>query len=74
MEVTIGIQNQPRELAFETTLAADEIAAALKGALEKGGLLELSDVKGQRFLVPTATIGYVEVGPEETRRVGFGSL
>ena len=74
MEVTIGVQNQPRELTFETALTADEISAALKGAIEKSEVLELADTRGRRFLVPAATIGYVEVGPEETRRVGFGSL
>ncbi|PZR54990.1 DUF3107 domain-containing protein [Xylanimonas oleitrophica] len=74
MEVTIGVQNLPRELALETDLTADEVAAALKKALADGGILELTDTRGRRVVVPAATIGYVEVGPEETRRVGFGSL
>ena len=74
MEITIGVQNLPRELAVETDLTADQVAETLKKALADGGVLELTDTRGRRVLVPTATIGYVEVGPEETRRVGFGSL
>ena len=74
MEVTIGVQNLPRELALETDLTADQVTEVLKKALADGGVLELTDTRGRRVLVPTATIGYVEVGPEETRRVGFGSL
>ena len=74
MEVTIGVQNLPRELAVETNLTADEVSATLKKALADGGVLELTDTRGRRIIVPTSTIGYVEVGPEETRRVGFGSL
>lgn len=74
MEITIGVQNLPRELSVDTDLTADQVTATLKKALADGGILELTDTRGRRVLVPTATIGYVEVGPEETRRVGFGSL
>ncbi|ACZ29814.1 hypothetical protein Xcel_0776 [Xylanimonas cellulosilytica DSM 15894] len=74
MEITIGVQNLPRELSVDTDLTADQVAETLKKALADGGVLELTDARGRRVLVPTATIGYVEVGPEETRRVGFGSL
>ncbi|MCL1869735.1 MAG: DUF3107 domain-containing protein [Promicromonosporaceae bacterium] len=74
MEVTIGVQNLPRELAIETDLTAEQVAETLRKALADGGVLELTDTRGRRVYVPTSTIGYVEVGPEETRRVGFGSL
>jgi hypothetical protein len=74
VEITIGVQNMARELSIEADLTAEQVAAALKDALSNDGLLELSDSRGRRILVPTKTIGYIEVGPEETRRVGFGSL
>jgi hypothetical protein len=75
VEITIGVQNLPRELSVETDLTADQVGEILKKALgDDDGVLELTDTRGRRVLVPTATIGYVEVGPEETRRVGFGSL
>jgi len=31
------------------------------------------DQKGARFVVPTTRISYVEIGPSDTRRVGFTS-
>jgi len=34
-------------------------------------VLELSDEKGSIILIPTSSIAYVEIGAEETRRVGF---
>lgn len=73
MEVTIGVQNLPRELTIETDLTADAVATAVQKALA-GNALELTDTRGRRLIVPTATIGYVEIGSEEQRRVGFGSL
>ena len=33
--------------------------------------VSLADDKGKRYLVPTSGIAYVELGSEESRRVGF---
>ena len=72
MDVRIGIQNSPRELMFESSQSANEIESAVASAIEAGSkLLKLKDTKGRLFLVPVASIGYVECGAEETRRVGF---
>ncbi|MBE7700796.1 DUF3107 domain-containing protein [Oerskovia sp. Sa1BUA8] len=74
MEVTIGVQNLARELVVETDETKDAVAAAVSAALAGGPALELLDSRGRRVIVPTASIGYVEIGTEEQRRVGFGSL
>lgn len=74
MDITIGVQNQPRELVVESDQTSDEVAGLVTAALDGGTILELRDVRGRRILVPTAALGYVEIGSEETRRVGFGSL
>ena len=75
MEVTIGVQNLPRELVIEVdSEQASRLTVDLSEALAKGGLLELRDTKGRTVVVPASAIGYVEVGSEEVRRVGFGSL
>jgi hypothetical protein len=34
-------------------------------------LIKLVDNKGKLFLVPLDALGYIEVGAEEIRRVGF---
>ncbi|MBL0884804.1 DUF3107 domain-containing protein [Myceligenerans indicum] len=73
MEVTIGVQHLPREVVVETEEAADAVATAVRKALPDG-VLELTDARGRRVVVPARHIGYVEIGTEEQRKVGFGSL
>ncbi|WP_298456020.1 DUF3107 domain-containing protein [uncultured Cellulomonas sp.] len=74
MDITIGVQNQARELVIESDQTSEEIVGIVSAALEGKPLLELRDTRGRRVLVPTASIGYVEIGSEEKSRVGFGSL
>ncbi|WNB86121.1 DUF3107 domain-containing protein [Cellulomonas sp. ATA003] len=74
MDITIGVQNQPRELVIESDQTSDEVAQLVAAALDGKPVLELRDTRGRRVMVPTASIGYVEIGTEETRRVGFGTL
>lgn len=72
MEIRIGIVNTPRELNFESEQSAAEIAEAVNAALaERNGSLQLRDDKGTLFVVPSAGIAYVEVGSDQSRRVGF---
>lgn len=72
MDIRIGIQNSPRELSFESNQSAAEIESLVSQAIENGTkILKLKDNKGRLFLVPVASIGYVECGAEESRRVGF---
>ena len=74
MEITIGVQNLPRELVIESDQTPDEVAAAVTAAFATNTALELLDSRGKRVIVPTGSIGYVEIGSEEQRRVGFGTL
>lgn len=74
MEITIGIQNHPREIVLESNAPAAEIIAAVEKALAGTAPLSLTDVKGRQILVPTTALAYVEVGEENQRRVGFGSV
>ncbi len=72
MEVRIGVQNTARELSFESNESAAEITAAVEQALSGASkTLNLKDGKGVSHIVPAASIAYVVVGTEETRRVGF---
>ena len=72
MEVRIGVQHVSREITFETTLSADELAAAVKAA-SSSEFLELTDDKGGRIIVPSASLGYVTTGAERKGGVGFGA-
>jgi len=72
VEIRIGIVNAPRELNFESSQSAEELAGQVSTALTSGsGVLQLTDDKGRLYVVPTAGIAYVEIGTEESRRIGF---
>jgi hypothetical protein len=74
VEVKIGIQNVNREIILESSESADAIAELVSQAMSGGTELRLTDSKGRQVIVPTSVLGYVEIGAEETRRVGFGAL
>ena len=72
MEIRIGILNGPRELTFETAQPAAEIEKTVADALESGAnFIKLADHDGKIYLVPAASLAYIELGTEKTRRVGF---
>ena len=72
MEIRIGIVNTGRELSFDTASSADDVRSQVSSALEQGTPhLSFTDVKGNSYLVPTANLAYIELGTEESRRVGF---
>lgn len=73
MEIKIGVQNVAREIVLESNQSADEVVAAVDAALSGAPSLRLTDERGRVVLVPTASLAYVEVGEEESRRVGFGA-
>jgi hypothetical protein len=72
MDIRIGIRDSSREISFESAQSASEVEAAVAAVLEGGAkVLKLTDNKGRRFIVSTDALGYVEIGAEEARRVGF---
>ncbi|GHG45274.1 ATP-binding protein [Flavimobilis marinus] len=74
MEITIGVQNLPRELVVETEQDAAEVTAQVTAAIEGKTVLTLTDTRGRQVIVPTATIGYVEISSADQRKVGFGAI
>ncbi|MDJ0317535.1 MULTISPECIES: DUF3107 domain-containing protein [Arthrobacter] len=74
MEIKIGIQNIGREIVLESEQTADDVAALVSAALAEGSELRLKDEKGRIVIVPGSALGYVELGGEKARGVGFGAL
>lgn len=72
MDIRIGIINSPREINFESSQTAAEVETIVATALEsESKFVKLVDSKGKLYIVPVAGIGYIEIGSESTRRVGF---
>ena len=75
MEVKIGVQHANRELVLESEQTPEEVEKAVAEALAgKTGLLQLTDEKGRKVLIPADRLAYVEIGEASTRKVGFGAI
>ncbi|WP_138442440.1 DUF3107 domain-containing protein [Sinomonas susongensis] len=74
MEIKIGIQNVGREIVLESTQDADAVAKLVAEAISGETELRLQDEKGRQVIIPAKVIGYVELGAQEARRVGFAAL
>ena len=72
MEIRIGITNTGRELNFESSDPVADLKQSVANALDAGAThVSFIDAKGTSYIVPTASLAYIEFGTEESRRVGF---
>ncbi|GAB3842450.1 DUF3107 domain-containing protein [Nesterenkonia populi] len=75
MEVRIGVQNVAREIVVETESTHEEVEKTIAEAIESDKpLFTLTDRREKRIVVPTASIGYVEIGSDTKKSVGFAAL
>jgi Protein of unknown function (DUF3107) len=74
VEIKVGIQHVNREVVVETTETAAAIEQAFAEAVENEGVFTLADERGRRVLIPSSKIAYVDLGEENARKVGFGTL
>ena len=72
MDIRIGIANSPREISFESSQTSAEVEKVVSDALAADAkFVRLADSKGNVYVVPAASLAYLEIGSEESRRVGF---
>lgn len=74
MEIKIGVRQSQREIVLDTDESASDLAKRIEEAVSTESLLTFTDTKGRQVFVPSAALGYVELGTETARRVGFGAL
>ena len=74
MEIKVGIQHVNREIVVETTDSAADIEASLANAMSEETFFTVTDERGRKVLIPAAKIAYVDLGQENARHVGFGTL
>lgn len=74
VEVRIGVRNVGREVTLESDQTPEEVRTIVADAVAADeGVLSLTDDRGRSVIVPTAALGYVEIGPAGKGKVGFGS-
>ena len=72
MEILIGIRGNKNLLGFDVDMSENELIAKVNEALASDhGVLDLTDTKGQRPLVPAHALAYVQIAAKTERRVGF---
>lgn len=75
MEIKVGVQHVSRELVVEVSETAAEVEKAATQALSgENSVFTLTDEHGRKILVPATKIGYIDIGEENGRRVGFGAV
>ena len=72
VQVRITVANVSSDVNFESALSAAEIQSVVNAALKSGEALTLEDIRGRVVMVPAEKIGFVEIGEQTDRRVGFG--
>ena len=72
VQVRITVANVASDVNFESALSAAEIQSTVNAALKSGEALTLEDIRGRVVMVPADKIGFVEIGEQTDRRVGFG--
>lgn len=74
MDIELGVQNVARPVTFSTEAGADEVGAVIAEAVASGKVIDLTDDKGRRIVVPAQALGYAIIGSETKHAVGFGAL
>jgi hypothetical protein len=74
VDIKVGIQHVSREVVVDSSESAKDIETAFSSALANNTILRLTDAHGRQVLIPADKIAYVDLGEENARRVGFGTL
>lgn len=74
MELNIAIKGTGRELKLEVDLTQEDLVKLIEEAEANNGVIKLTDDKDQTVLIPARSLGFIQIGSSEPRRVGFGLL
>jgi hypothetical protein len=74
MDIELGIKNVSRPVNFTSDQSADVVSSTISDAVASHSIIDLTDSKGRRILVPSEALGYALIGSETKHAVGFGAL
>ncbi|MEY4444162.1 MAG: hypothetical protein RL301_241 [Actinomycetota bacterium] len=69
--VRVALVNVGTDIALESPQSPAEIKSAVAKALAGSEPLVLTDTRGREYVIPADKIGFVEIGEQVERRVGF---
>ena len=69
--VRLALVNVGTDIALESPQSPTEIKSAVSKALAGSEPLVLTDTRGREYVIPADNIGFVEIGEQVERRVGF---
>lgn len=72
MKLTINFRSALAPLTMDLDRDEHEVLGEVKEAISSDGILDFTDIKGDRIVLPASAIGYVSVPSGVARRVGFG--
>ena len=74
MKITFNFRSGVGPLTLELPGEETDLVNQIKSAIEKGEVLDFTDTKGDRVVIPAEMIGYVIAPTTAAHKVGFGRL
>lgn len=74
MKLVLNLRDSVAPLALEIDGDEEAILSQVRKAIETQEILDLTDSKGERVLIPSSSIGYALVPSKQHAPVGFGRL
>ncbi len=71
MDIKVGIKHVSREIVVDSAESAESVEKAFASAVTEDSVLTLTDQRGRKVLIPASSIGYLDIGEENARHVGF---
>ena len=75
MDIKVGIQHVTREVVWTAPIRGQRCGEGVyRGPVRRRISLRLNDAHGRKVLILADKIAYIDIGEENARRVGFGTL
>lgn len=74
MKLILNLRSGLAPLTLELSGSEEEVLQQVREAIEGNSVLDLTDARGERVIVPASVIGYATVPSRETHPVGFGRV
>lgn len=74
MKVTFNFRSGVGPLTLDLPGEEADVLDQIKKAIEDSDVLDFTDTKGDRVIIPSTVIGYVMVPTTSAHKVGFGRI